>query len=194
MTEEKKRIIEENIDGLEFTVKTLLSGFNITGDEAEEYRQTGYLALCKKVDKYDGSTKFTTFAGTVLRNTFIDKYRHDKVRNGDCISIDEICCENDNGDGVSLAQFLATKNDTESEVLTKITNELIRKNIKDAKEKCSAQTTVKGFEALELKLAGYSGEEIARLFNVPSNSIRSWMSRAKKILLTDYGVQDLITE
>ena len=52
--------------------------------------------------------------------------------------------------------------------------------------------TLKGFEALELKLDGYSGEEIAKLFDVSSNSLRSWMSRAKKILLNEKGFVAMI--
>ena len=45
--------------------------------------------------------------------------------------------------------------------------------------------TVKGFEALELKMQGYSGSEIAQMFQVPANSLRAWMSRARAILLKD---------
>ena len=87
---------------------------------------------------------------------------------------------------------MASETDVENEVLSKITNDLIRGYIQSAKKNCSAQTTVKGFEALELKLDGYSGEEIAKLFDVPSNSLRSWMSRSKKILLNEKGFVAMI--
>ena len=88
--------------------------------------------------------------------------------------------------------FLASENDTENEVLTRITNDMVKKYIQNAKDKCTAKTTVRGFEALELKLEGYSGEEIACMFNVPSNSVRSWMSKAKKLLLCEKDFVELV--
>lgn len=180
LSEFERNLIEDNIHAVEIAVKMLMSKFGIPKSEYEEYCQIGYLVLCSKVGKYDGSTKFSTFANKVLTNAFIDKHRFDKSRNREMVSLDEICCEDADGNGASLADFLASETDVENEVLSKITNDMIREYIQSAKKNCSAQTTVKGFEALELKLDGYSGEEIAKLFNVPSNSLRSWMSRAKK--------------
>lgn len=187
LSEYERNLIEENMHMVEIVVKMLMSKFGISKDEYEEYCQIGYLVLCSKVGKYDGSTKFSTFANKVLTNAFIDKHRFDRSRNREIISLDEICSEDADGNGTSLVAFLASETDVENEALSKVTNELIRKYIKSAKERCSAQTTVKGFEALELKLDGYSGEEIAKLFDVPSNSLRSWMSRAKKLLLNEKG-------
>lgn len=194
MTEKAKKLIEENMDMLEITVKALLIKFKVPWNDADEYRQTGYLALCKNAHRYDGRTKFTTFANTVMNNAFIDKCRHDNVKNTECLSFDEPYAEDDDGNGLTLMSVLSTPNDTENEALTRITRELIRKNIKDAKAECGAKTIVKGFEALELKLEGYTGEEIAGMFDVPSNYLRSWMSKAKKILLADYGVLELIMD
>jgi len=185
MRDKDKRIIEENMDKLEITVKVLFAKFNIPKSEEDDYRQMGYLALCNKTYKYDGSTKFITFANKVMTNAFIDKYRQNKSKNAEVISIDDVYAEDESGNGTSLIDFLATGNDTENEALTRVTNDLVKKYIKNAKDKCTAKTTIKGFKALELKLEGYSGEEIAGMFNVPSNSLRSWISRAKKLLLAE---------
>jgi len=42
-----------------------------------------------------------------------------------------------------------------------------------------------GVEALELKIAGYSGADIADLYGVKSNHVGAWISRAIKKLKKD---------
>lgn len=185
LSKNDRKLIEDNMHTVEITVKRIMKKFGISKNEYEDYCQIGYLVLCSKVQRYDGSTRFSTFADKVLTNAFIDKYRFEKNRNKELLSLDDVCSEDSDGNGVSLAEFLVADTNVENEVLSKITNDAIKKYIASAKTKCSAKTTVRGFEALELKLEGYSGEEIANMFDVPSNSLRSWMSRAKKALLNE---------
>lgn len=42
-----------------------------------------------------------------------------------------------------------------------------------------------GVEALELKIAGYSGADIAKLYGVQPNHVGAWISRAAKKLKKD---------
>lgn len=42
-----------------------------------------------------------------------------------------------------------------------------------------------GVEALELKIAGYSGTDIAKLYGVQPNHVGAWISRAAKKLKKD---------
>lgn len=190
MSEKDKRLIEENMDKLEVTIKSLAKKFNVPACDFDDYRQTAYLTLCGKAHKFDGRTQFITFANTVITNAMIDKYRREKNRNVEMVSLNDTCFECE--DETNLLYFLASENDTENEVLTRVTNDMVKKYIRNAKDKCTAKTTVRGFEALELKLEGYSGEEIACMFNVPSNSLRSWMSKAKKFLLCEEDFVELV--
>lgn len=190
MSEKDKRLIEENLDKLEVTIKSLAKKFNVSACDFDDYRQTAYLTLCGRAYKYDGRTKFITFANTVITNAMIDKYRREKSRNVEMISLNDARFECE--DETNLLDFLASENDTENEVLAKVTNDMVKKYIRNAKDKCTATTTVRGFEALELKLEGYSGEEIASMFNVPSNSLRSWMSKAKKLLLCENDFVEMV--
>lgn len=190
MSEKDKRLIEENLDKLEVTIKSLAKKFNVSACDFDDYRQTAYLTLCDRAYKYDGRTKFITFANTVITNAMIDKYRREKSRNVEMISLNDARFECE--DETNLLDFLASENDTENEVLAKVTNDMVKKYIRNAKDKCTATTTVRGFEALELKLEGYSGEEIASMFNVPSNSLRSWMSKAKKLLLCENDFVEMV--
>lgn len=192
MTDKEKLLIEENMKAIEIRTKLLVKKYGIPQDEYEEYLQIACLVICNKIHKYDETKSFSTFVDAILENAFIDMHRADKSRKIDLISFDECCIDDGCGSEASLADFLATDNNTENEVLAGITNDIIKRCIKKAKEKCTSQTTVKGFDALELKFEGYSGAEIARMFNVPSNSLRSWISRAKKTLLAEREFADLL--
>ena len=192
MTDKEKMLIEENMKAIEIRTKLLVKKYGIPQDEYEEYLQIACLVICNKIHKYDETKSFSTFVDAILENSFIDMHRADKSRKIDLISFDECCIDDGCGSEASLADFLATDNNTENEVLAGITNDIIKRCIKKAKEKCTSQTTVKGFDALELKFEGYSGAEIARMFNVPSNSLRSWISRAKKTLLAEREFADLL--
>ena len=192
MTDKEKMLIEENMKAIEIRTKLLVKKYGIPQDEYEEYLQIACLVICNKIHKYDETKSFSTFVDAILENAFIDMHRADKSRKIDLISFDECCIDDGCGSEASLADFLATDNNTENEVLAGITNDIIKRCIKKAKEKCTSQTTVKGFDALELKFEGYSGAEIARMFNVPSNSLRSWISRAKKTLLAERELADLL--
>ena len=192
MTDKEKMLIEENMKAIEIRTKLLVKKYGIPQDEYEEYLQIACLVICNKIHKYDETKSFSTFVDAILENAFIDMHRADKSRKIDLISFDECCIDDGCGSEASLADFLATDNNTENEVLAGITNDIIKRCIKKAKEKCTSQTTVKGFDALELKFEGYSGAEIARMFNVPSNSLRSWISRAKKTLLAEREFADLL--
>ena len=190
MTEQEKKLIEDNMNAVTMTTWQFLKQYNIPRTEFEDYRQNGYLILCSKVHKYDGSTKFSTFIDVVLRNAFIDIYRTDKNRRLDVVSLNEYLGEEKTFNDAQLAAILEGDNTTENEVLEKVTNEIMKKCIKRAKSKCTSKTTVRGFEALELRIEGYTGAQISEMMKTPSNSIRVGINRAKKILLDDKEFAD----
>lgn len=192
MTEYEKKLIEDNMNAVAMTTWQFLKQHNISRSEFDDYCQNGYLILCNKVHKYDGSTKFSTFIDVVLRNAFIDMYRTDKNRRLDVVSLNEYLSEEKTFNDAQLAAILEGDNTTENEVLEKVTNEIMKKCIKRAKSKCTSKTTVRGFEALELRIEGYSGAQISEMMKTPSNSIRVGINRAKKILLDDKEFVDVL--
>ena len=50
---------------------------------------------------------------------------------------------------------------------------------------CTAAWPRLGVEALELKIAGYSGTDIAKLYGVQPNHVGAWISRAAQKLKKD---------
>jgi len=192
MKDKDKKIIEDNMNTIEIKTRYLLKKYGIPQSEYEDYLQMACLAVCNKIHKYNGSVKFATFAGRIIENAFIDVYRADKRIKFDVVSLDEHYTEDSEGNAAGLRDFLRTDTNAENEVIANITNDIIRKCIFDAKSKCKAKTTRKGFEALELKFEGYSGAQIAKMFDAPSNSVRMWMSRAKKELFKESEFADLL--
>ena len=128
-----------------------------------------------------------------VRNAFVDLYRKNKNNSLETLSLSQIVSDDDADEGAELMEFLNSGDNTENEAISKITNKQLIDMIHKAKRTCTAATTVKGFEALELKISGYTGSEIAKMYNVPANSLRTWMSRAKKILLSDERFVSLLS-
>lgn len=193
MTENERKLVEENLITVKSLVRNMVSSGKISRDDYDDYYQYGCMVLCEKVAKYDGRAKFNTFADTVVRNAFVDLYRKNKNNSLETLSLSQIVSDDDADEGAELMEFLNSGDNTENEAISKITNKQLIDMIHKAKRTCTAATTVKGFEALELKISGYTGSEIAKMYNVPANSLRTWMSRAKKILLSDERFVSLLS-
>ena len=185
MTECERKIIEDNLNVVAMATWRFMKRYNVPASEFEDYRQTGYLILCNKVHKYDGSTKFSTFIDIVLRNAFIDIYRTNKRGQIDETSLDEYLSEEKSFSESELDEILKDVNTTENQVIERVTGDIIAKCIKKAKKTCKSKTIVRGFEALELRIEGYTSAQIAKLLEAPSNTIRVGINRAKNILLSD---------
>lgn len=189
MREYERELIENNMYVVDCVVKNIMKKYCIPKEEYEDYRQTGFLILCSKVHKYDGRTGFKTFANKVLKNGFIDIHRINHEIKTESL---ENKLSDDEGNKEEFINLLVSTNNTENKVIAKVTADMLRKHINRVKENCTAKTTVRGFEVLELKMQGYSGQEIAEMFNVPANSVRSWMSKAKKLLINDNDIKNLL--
>ena len=45
---------------------------------------------------------------------------------------------------------------------------------------------LKGIEAIELRIKGYSGAEIARMYGVKNNNVTSWISKAAAVIKAEH--------
>ena len=59
-----------------------------------------------------------------LWQEMIDKYRREKNRNIEMVSLNDACFESE--DETNLMDFLASENDTENEVITRVTNDMVK--------------------------------------------------------------------
>jgi RNA polymerase sigma factor (sigma-70 family) len=142
--------------------------------------QTGCLALCESTRSYDGSVQFRTYAQVVVRNKLIDHCRRVKrIQDKTCYTSNSVpdSEDNDYNDIISLPDL---ENDPETKIDEVEINILLQK----LKNKYSG-ITLKGIEAIELKIKGYSGVEIAALYGVKPNLLGAWISKAKKKIKQD---------
>ena len=187
----REEFLIEHMQSIRQLVKSAMKKLGIPQAEYEDCLQEAYILIWKQADKFDPDKEFGPFARRVITNGLIDVYKRNRELKKELLSLDHDI-RDEEGNGLELIDLLKGGNETENQALQNLTVELLHKYIKNSKESCTAASTVKGFEALELKIAGYSGEQIAKMYHVSSNSVRSWMSNAIKILCLEENVAALL--
>ena len=149
---------------------------NIQGLGFDDLYQVGCLALCHAAERYDGRVLFETFAKTVVRNRLYDHCSAAAKRR-----IWQSC------DGENCAYVLnLSYKDTDS-----LSEQAAIDALLQAKSHFTGSAR-KGIEALELKIKGYSGKEIAEMYGVKPNLVGAWISKAAKKLREDRTFLDAI--
>lgn len=185
MTEAQRVLVAENLHVADnyvyfnYIVNPAIAGFT-----QEDLRQTGYLALCKAALYYNGQVKFETFAQKVLRSSLSD-YCSKMLPDRMGLSFDAQLGTDD--EDCSLYSFLADPGAQAAFSEIETQDLLIR-----CKQKYSGITR-KGIEAMELKMQGFTGPEIAKLYGCKANDIRAWISRAQQKLRADLGVLSAVS-
>ncbi len=161
----EKKLVEENLDVVKIVI---LTGFrydnNAIGMSFEDLYQVGCLALCEAVRKYDNSTQFKTFASMVIRSKLLTYCKKTNSINKKQSYFELLEVEDKVGRSISTY---------EDDVL---------KALGKAKTNLSG-VALKGITALELKVKGFSGKEIADMYDTTSNNVNAWISRARKKLI-----------
>jgi len=138
--------------------------------------QEGCVWLCKAASAYDGSlAQFETYAQVVVKNGLLSYCRgiYNKQKNM-----------------INMSEMATDPTDTAVDMPDPETGDIYGSLLSDAavfdllesvKRKYTGITRL-GIEALELKVKGYTGAEIAQLWGVEQNHIGAWITRAKKKL------------
>ena len=170
LTAEQSELVAANLDVVKWTIlKYININENIVGLGYEDLYQIGCLALCHAATTYNGSVQFDTYAGVVVKNKLIDHCRSVMTKYKHTIPVGEY---SQNGFDCNDETF------KEIEITDAITAlSLAKKRYKGV--------TLKGIEAIELKIKGYNGREIAELYKVTPNNINAWISRAVSKLRKD---------
>ncbi|MBR2894861.1 MAG: sigma-70 family RNA polymerase sigma factor [Oscillospiraceae bacterium] len=150
------------------------------GLEYEDLYQCGCLALCKAAYYYDGRVKFETFAGTVIRNALLDECRKAKSIYSHSLSYDA-SVDPDDDDGDTFAGMLGDTYD----MTDRLFSEELMSIVQTAK-KTHKGAVLKGIEAIELRIKGYTGAEIAQMYGVKNNNVSSWISKAVVVLKREH--------
>ena len=148
----------------------------IFGLSYDDLFQEGCLSLCKAATTYDGErAKFITYAQVVVKNGLLTYCKQISGKTKNTISISDLPQEP--GD---YGEVMAVHN-IEDEYELLLSETMVFGLLESVKAEYSGVARL-GIEALELKVKGYTGAEIARLWGVEQNQIGAWISRAKEKL------------
>lgn len=175
LTEKQQRMVEENLNIVDIILHTKIhANQNIPGMEYDDLYSVGCLALCKAADTFTGQTKFATYASKVVYHAMIDECRSVLTRQNRSLSFNSTVDED--GDD-SFEVFLGEEEPIDANLFCKELMEIVNQ----AKHTYKG-AVLKGVEAIELQIKGYTGKEIAAMYGVTDNHVTSWISKAKAAL------------
>lgn len=179
LTTRQQALVEENMQLVHWTLRRSIDiNENVYGMGYDDLFQEGCEALCNAAASYDdqAGVQFSTYAGTVIRNHLLDHCRslQAKRRSASVISLDD--CEENGQTKERLISYDDTERQTDKLCLAQLL-EYGRRNYSGAARL--------GIEAMELKINGYSGADIAELYGVKPNLVGAWISRATEKLRKD---------
>ena len=189
MSYEQKQLVTTHLSLVPRMVRALTRSFtNLSQDEFDELTQTGYLALCNAAMKCSPTQPFPPYARAAIRNAIYDYWRDCGKRKSAFCSLDAILTAKDGG--TYEPDFMLCKTDAlspEQAVLSKESDSYLKRL-----ECAGSNHLKKGIISLRLQQNGYTSAEVAKLYNVPSNHVRAWQSKARKQLREDQELYALL--
>ena len=186
LTEEQRVLAEQNLHLVRWTIREYINvREEIEGLGLDDLCQEGAIALCHAAATYQaGSVQFKTYAVTVVRNYLLDHCRKvmAQQRNMPTLPLD---APSDEDKPPSQIPFAA--DDTEEWL-----SELYVSRILEHGKRTYSGVAKLGIEALELKIKGYSGADIAKLYHTKPNHVGAWISRAAEKLRADSVAMGLL--
>ena len=186
LTEEQRTLAEQNLHLVRWTVQKYINiREEVEGLGLEDLCQEGAVALCHAAATYQaGPVQFKTYAVPVIRNHLVDHCRRITARqkNMPTLSLDAPLDEDKPPSQLPLAPDITKEWDSEL---------YVSRVLEHGKRTYSGVAKL-GVEALELKIKGYSGADIARLYHTKPNHVGAWISRAAEKLRSDSVAMSLL--
>ena len=158
---ERNKIVLENLHVVDLVIRTKIDvKEHIQGLGYDDLYQTVCIALCKAAETFENRALFRTYAFVVIKNSLMSyiKSVYEKSKNIEYIE--------------EITEF-AEKYDYISEFVSNNEYDRLIKVIKES----SSGVALKGIEAIDLKIKGYSGSEIAKIYGVKPNHVSAWIAR-----------------
>lgn len=171
----RDRLFEEHLNCVHWTIRRFISiNEGICGLEYDDLYQEGCIALWSAAGSFEEGkgAQFHSYAIPVIRNHLIDYCRHIQSRTAPTVPLEAWDAE--------TAHRGMTAPGSDSSLF-------VEQVLAYGKRTYSGVARL-GVEALELKIAGYSGADIAELYGVPPNHVGAWISRAAKKLKKDFSL------
>ncbi len=152
----------------------------------DDLSQEGALALCRAAATYNGtSAQFSTYAAAVIRNHLLDCCKAANTQQKHLCSLPVGSGFADDEHPPSIPE--PSVEDKTDSLIDQIDMTAL---LAHYKREYSGVAQL-GIEALELKIRGYSGADIARLYHTEPNYVGAWISRAKAKLKKDGAFRHL---
>ena len=187
LTSEQQVLVEQHMDLVGWVIsRHIRTNEGVYGLGRDDLSQEGALAICRAAATYNGtSAQFSTYAAAVIRNHLLDCCKAANTQQKHLCSLPV---------GSGFANDEHPPSIPEPSVEDK-TDSLIDQIDMTAllahyKREYSGVAQL-GIEALELKIKGYSGADIARLYHTEPNHVGAWISRAKAKLKKDGAFRHL---
>ncbi len=179
---QQQALVEENLLVIDKVISRYIHvNEGVCGLGWSDLYQEGAVALCKAAATYDGaSAQFDTYATTVIRNHLYNccKAVNTRQRNLPSVSLDLDFSDEDQPPPYPQPSVP----DGIDELLGRMDAADL---LADCKRRYSGVARL-GVEALELKVKGLSGADIARMYHTTPNNVGAWISRAAKKIQKDF--------
>ena len=177
MDKKQQRLVEDNLHVVKLAIhKNIIVNDSLYGFEYDDLYQEGCIWLCKAAVSFDETrnVKFSTYAERIVINglrtycsLMCGKQKHhiqlpaQKEQDEEVFSLDQIPAED------TLEQLFEEQD--------------IYILLQSMKQQYSGTIRL-GIEAIEWKVKGFSGAEIAKMYGVKPNLVGAWISRASSRL------------
>lgn len=172
MSSTAEKMVEDHLNCVHWTIHTFISvNESVCGLEYDDLFQEGCIALWQAAETFDEQqgTQFHSYAISVIRNHLLDYCRKIQSRTAPVVSLEDWDAE------ASRSGAAAWDSDSG----------LFVEQVLEYGKRTYHGVAKLGMEALELKIAGYSGTDIAKLYGVQPNHVGAWISRAAAKLKKD---------
>lgn len=165
-------LIDQHLNCVHWVIHSFI-GINegVCGLEYDDLYQEGCIALWRAAESFDEQrgAQFHSYAISVIHNHLLDYCRKVQSRSVPLLSLEDWDAES------------ARKG---AEVWDGDSGLYVEQVLEYGKRAYSGVARL-GVEALELKIAGYSGTDIAELYGVKPNHVGAWITRAAQKLKKD---------
>lgn len=182
LNKRQQELVENNLSIVKFAIhKNIIVNDSLYGFEYDDLYQEGCIWLCKAALSFNESRniQFATYAEKVVINGLRTYCRLMCGRQKHHISV-PLHAEPDVED-FSLEQFPA-----ENTIKAFLEEQDILLLLQSCKRQYTGTARL-GIEAIEWKIKGFSGAEIAKMYDVKPNLVGAWISRAAARLKQNEG-------
>lgn len=182
LNDSQRRLAEQNLNIVSRVIyRHIIVNETLVGFEYDDLYQEGCIWLCKAAASFqpEKGVPFTVYAETVVANGLRTYCRlmGGKQKWSCCISL--------YSDSDILRSTLEQIPDTTYQEDKMLADMDVMQLLHRLKRQYTGTARL-GIEAIELKVKGYSGKEIAAMYGVKPNLVGAWISRAKQKLLQNH--------